>query len=278
MNNWAITTSKERGKKDIGLSDFAQYLANVLQIPIILRNNQGIEKLISQYNLDVLFVEEENRLTAHWGDGQKLSYHPGMSVPRIRRIKDGKQELLIQALQIQPGETILDCTMGLASDAVTISFALGESGKITALESSAVIYAVTSYGLRHWNWTHESQSMHQAMKRIKPVHCSYEAYLQNLREKKLLIYDTIYFDPMFERPILESSGIAPLRKEANYTLLTQEILELAQSLCRKRVVVKHRAGTENHLQFDYIVGGKYSTLAYGIIEAKGIGCVDSAIR
>ena len=81
-------------------------------------------------------------------------------------------------------------------------------------------------------------------------------------------YDVIYFDPMFERPIMESSGIASLRKAADYAPLTQEILELAGTLCRKRVVVKHREGTLKHLHFDKIEGGKYSTLSYGILNAN----------
>lgn len=272
MNKWAITTSKERGKHGFGLSEFAQRIANELQIPIILRNNQGIEKLILQYGLDILFVEAENTLTAYWADGQSFVYHPGMSVQRIRHIKDGEMDLMIQALQVQSGDSVLDCTMGMASDAVTISFVVGAHGRVTALESSAVIYAVTSYGLHHWNWKQESKAMRQAMDRIVPIHGRYETYLQTMLHRSAFLYDSIYFDPMFDRPVLESSGICPLRKEANYAPITQEILNLASELCRKRVVVKHRAGTGKHLKFDDIIGGKYSTVAYGIIEAKGARC------
>ena len=42
MNNWAITTSKSRGKHNMGLSEDAQRLANELQIPEIARDNKGI--------------------------------------------------------------------------------------------------------------------------------------------------------------------------------------------------------------------------------------------
>lgn len=272
MTNWAITTSKARGKHGLGLSETAQDLADTLAIPVIARDNKGIGKLMTQYQLDVLLVEEEDTLTAHWADGQTLAYHPGMSVPRIRHLKDGEPELLVEVLGIQPGDTVLDCTMGMASDAVTISFALGAEGSVTALESSAVIYAVTAYGLKCWNWHQESKTMRQAMERVKPVHCDYTDYLHQLCEQAAWQqekpYDVIYFDPMFERPILESSGIVPLRRDANYAPLMQETLDLARRLCRKRIVVKHRGGTLKHLQFDRIAGGKYSPLAYGILEAK----------
>lgn len=270
MNKWAMTTSKARGKQGLGLSDEAQKLSDALKIPVILRDNKGIGKLIGQHDLDVLLVEEEDTLSAHWPDGTSLSYHPGMAVPRIKHIKNGETELLIQVLGISPGDSVLDCTMGMASDALTISYYLGECGQVTALESSAVIYTVTVYGLRHWNWQQESKPMRSAMERILPVHCKYETYLHALAKETPSQYDVIYFDPMFERPIAESSGIAPLRKEADYAPLTQEMLELARSLCRKRVVVKHRAGTLQHLKFDELAGGKYSTLAYGILHAKGV--------
>lgn len=268
MNNWAITTSKARGKHNLGLTDYAQTLADQLQIPVIARENKGIAKLIHQYNLDVLMVEEDDGLVAHWQDGQVFTYHPGMAVPRIKHIKDGDSDMLIDVLGIEPGDKVLDCTMGMASDAVTISFALGAEGNITALESSPVIYAITDYGLKHWNWQQESKAMRQAMERITPICCKYETYLQELCKKDGLEYDVIYFDPMFERPVMESSGIAPLRKAADYAPLTQDILELASTLCRKRVVVKHRDGTLKQLQFDRIEGGKYSSLSYGILEAK----------
>ncbi len=269
---WAITTSKARGKHGIGISEDATELSNALGIPIIPRVNKGIGKLIAQYGLDVLLVEEEDCLTAHWPDGETLTYHPGMSVPRIKHMKDGAPEMLINVLGIHPGDQVLDCTMGMASDAVTISYALGEAGTITALESSPVIYAVTTYGLKHWNWVNESKPMRQAMERIVPVCTGYEAYLNLLAihadELQQKPFDVIYFDPMFERPISESSGIAPLRRVADYAPLTQEILELARSVCRNRVVVKHREGTLRHLMFDELLGGKYSNLAYGVLYGQ----------
>lgn len=267
MSKWAITTSKARGKAGIGLSEQAKQLALQLEIPILLRENKGISNIMGRYSLDVLFVEENETLTAHWKDGQTLTYHPGMSVPRIRHMKDGDSELLIDILGIHPGDSVLDCTMGLASDAVTISYALGDTGTVTALESSGVIYAITSYGLQHWNWKQESRQMRTAMERVKPIYANYKDYLNALENYPDKQYDVIYFDPMFERPVTTSSGIAPLRRDANYAPLTQEIIEQARNLCCSRVVVKHRDGTLQHLQFDAVLGGKYSNLSYGVLYA-----------
>lgn len=261
---WAITTSKARGKHGIGLTEDAKNLAEELSIPVIDRNNKGIPKLMELYNLECLLVEEDDELIAHWNDGGHLTFHPGMAVPRLKQIKDGDLEMLAQVAGIRQGDAILDCTLGMGSDAIVMAFASGSEGRVTSLESSALIYAITKYGLKHWPTG--SWRMKEAMDRITPVHSKYETYLANLAEDT---YDIVYLDPMFERPIMESSGIAPLRREADYATLTQETLEEAKRVAKRRVVVKHRAGTLQNLQFDEILGGRYSAIAYGVLYADG---------
>lgn len=259
MDNWAITTSKTRGKHGLGITESACALRDELHISEIARNNRGIPWLMEQHHLECLLVEEENELVAHWKDGGHLAFHPGMAVPRIKQMKDTGTEMLTHIMQLEPDETVLDCTMGMANDSIVMAFAAAE-GHITSLESSPVIYAVVRYGLQHWDggWR-----MNEAMKRITPVNRNYEEYLIELAEDS---YDHLYFDPMFERPILQSSGINPLRRAANYAPLTQEMLERARYIAKKNVIVKHRAGTLQSLQFDRIEGGRYSAIAYGILE------------
>ncbi len=265
VKQWAITTSKARGKHGIGLTEDAQAIAEELDIPVINRNNKGIPKLMEMYQLDCLLVEEDNELIAHWKDGGHLSFHPGMAVPRLKQIKDGEMEMLAQVAGIRSGDVILDCTLGMGSDAIVMAFASGNEGRVTSIESSPLIYAITKYGLKHWPTG--SWRMKEAMDRITSVHSKYETYLAVLAENS---YDIVYFDPMFERPIMESSGIAPLRREADYAPLTQDTLHLARRAAKRRVVVKHRAGTLQNLQFDEILGGRYSAIAYGILYADGI--------
>ena len=251
MEHWAITTSKARGKHGVGVTDAALQIGAELQIPVIPRQNKGISRFIEEYHLDGLLVEEEEELICHWPDGSHLAFHPGMAVPRIKQLKDGVLEMLSHVANIQPGDHILDCTMGMGTDAIVMAFAAGETG--------TVIYAVTSYGLQHWSdggWR-----MRDAMDRITPVHCNYEDYLTEQTENS---FDIVYFDPMFERPVMQSSGIAPLRREANYAPLTETILEQACKVARRCVVVKHRAGTMQAVHFDAVLGGTYSRIAYGV--------------
>lgn len=260
MDKWAITTSKGRSKQ--GLSDAAGRLSRELGIPVVERRNRSIPHLLERCGLDCLLVEEDGELIAHWADGGTLTFHPGMAVHRIKQLKDGKRELLTHILELRPGDQVLDCTMGMAHDAIVLSFALGGTGSVTSLESSPLIYAVTSYGLQHWPTN--SRPMAQAMTRIKPICCDYRQYLQTLKPDS---YDLLYFDPMFERPVWRADDMAPLRRAANYAPLTQELLIAAQRIARRRVVVRHRAGTLQQLHFDSVLGGKYSSLAYGVLEA-----------
>lgn len=263
MDKWAITTSKARGKSGLGLTDDARQLSRKLGIPVVERHNRSIPGLLERYGLDCLLVEADGALMAHWVDGEHLAFHPGMAVHRIKRLKDGKGELLTHILGLRPGDQVLDCTMGMAHDAIVLSFALGETGSVTSLESSPLIYAVTSYGLTHWPTN--SRPMKQAMARIRPICCDYRQYLQCLAPDS---YDLLYFDPMFERPVWQATDIAPLRRPANYAPLTQALLAMAQRVARRKVVVRHRVGTLQQLHFDSVLGGKYSSLAYGVLEAR----------
>jgi len=263
VDKWAFTSSKARGKHGLGLTCDAECLCQMLGMPVVDRANRGIPWLLEQHQLTGLLVEEADSLVAHWRDGGQLAFHPGMAVPRIKQLKQGAVEMLCQVMALQPGDSVLDCTMGMANDALVAAFAVGAAGRVTALESSPVVYAVTSYGLRHWKtggWRLE-----EAMARIAPYWCDYHSYLPQVQPGQ---YAVIYFDPMFERPVLRSSGIAPLRRVADYRAITQDVLEEARRLAGRRVVVKHRAGTLQSLHFDAIVGGKYSTLAYGILYSR----------
>jgi hypothetical protein len=83
-------------------------------------------------------------------------------------------------------------------------------------------------------------------------------------------FDIVYFDPMFRAPILKSSNVNPIRTLANMQPLTAEAIQQACRLARKKVVVKDAAGSSEfaRLGINTIVGGKYSSISYGIIDCR----------
>ena len=81
-------------------------------------------------------------------------------------------------------------------------------------------------------------------------------------------YDAVYFDPMFRRPVHESEGMNALRVLADARALTAEVIAEARRVARRRVVMKERQGSREfaRLGFTDLAGGKYSRIAYGVME------------
>ena len=254
MIKWAMTASKSRNVLD----EAEQAFGEAHQIPMFPRQNKSIPYLLAHYGLDVLLVMENGELAAY-SPGNRLVYHPGMAAPRLKQWQQGVEETLITALALTNGQRMLDCTMGLASDALVASAMVGEAGRVVCLEKSPVIFVVTTYGLAHC--TKGSLELQAAMRRIETRLGDYHDVLPQLADKS---YDVVYLDPMFAHPVETSTGIAGLREAADYYQPTAEDLAQARRVAAKRVVIKHRRGQMAQLAFDEVIGGRYSSIGYGI--------------
>lgn len=71
-------------------------------------------------------------------------------------LTDGKDELFwhqnmsllkIKAMDLQIGDSVLDCTIGFAADALVVSAFIGENGKIIGTEADKYIAYLTQDGL-----------------------------------------------------------------------------------------------------------------------------------
>jgi len=68
--------------------------------------------------------------------------------------------------------------------------------------------------------------------------------------------------------VQKSSGINPIRPLADTRPLTEEIIRAACRVAKNRVVMKEHSDSAefNRLGFTLADGGKYSSVAFGIIE------------
>lgn len=240
----------------------AQDLGRHYGLPYIERQNKGIEKLMRLYDLTAILVLTEEGLAAYsLTQKEKLKFHPGMAVPRMRLAKTGQEEPLLKAVAPQSGMKILDCTLGLASDAITIALALGEEGRVYGLEAATVIYIITDYGLK--NCTVANKEIQAALKRISVQNIDYRRFLAASDER----FDVVYFDPMFDHGLYKSQSINALRPFADYSSLSEDVLQIALEHAPK-VVVKFRQGAEMTLKFDEIVKGNYSPIAFGVCYGR----------
>ena len=259
----AIVTTVRRGTRYTEANRaLASRTAKELGIPNVLRGNDSIEELRKTYNVDAVLVARQGHLTLVTAEGE-MFFHPGIAHLRMKNLLLGHGDHLVSALGLTEGMHVLDCTLGTGADAIVESFAVGERGAVTALESNPLIAAVIADGLAHA--IGDNYGMHAAMRRIRVHHADALTFLRAAADKG---YDVIYFDPMFRRPLHESAGMNALRVLADMRALTDETIAEARRVARCRVVMKERRGSAEfaRLGFDTIMGGKYSRIAYGVME------------
>lgn len=205
-----------------------------------------------------LLVVQGNGLTLHAG-GVEFRYHPGMGLNRLRRVVLGESDWMLRAMDLGPGDHLLDATMGLASDLLVASYTVGKDGRAVGVESQALIAMVVKEGLA--TYLHHDPDVVAAMRRIEVIHAPYEEYLAAVPSRS---FDVVYFDPMFRSPVEESDQMAPLRVLANPKPLDPAALDEAMRVARRRVVVKDRSDGPHATggRFDEVVGGAKSRIAY----------------
>ncbi len=208
---------------------------------------------------EVVIIVERDGISA-MKDGKRLFFHPSLAVLRKSNFELGQRDYLIESLSLCGNEKVLDCTLGLGSEAILIAHYLPE-GKVKCLESSKIIKMIVEYGLKAENlpdWIAD------ASKSIEILEGDYKEFIRNTEEK----FDCIYVDPMFEHPELKSTAMNSLRPFADYSGITSEDLEIMKGMATKRIVVKARWNDSifEKYRFDRVIGSLKSNIGYGVIE------------
>lgn len=221
-----------------------------------------LAQLRERYGDEDILLFAKGRVEFHRGAQPPLFFHPSMSMIRVKRMRSGEEDPLVRLAGIRPGDRIIDCTAGLGSDAIVFSYAAGEQGSVTALESAAVPCYLLKQGLA----AYESNvpGLEAAMRRIEVLCCDHLSYLQALDAGSA---DVIYFDPMFRKPIRESSSIRAIRGLADDRALSERTIAAARRAARRAVILKeHRdSGEFARLGFEEIHRSSNKT-AYGVIR------------
>ena len=249
------------------LRDEAKTWADKLKMPFLERT-APLDVMCCEMGLDALLVVTKQGPRVTLADGNVFFFHPSMSVLRVQRLMRGGQDGLLTALALKPGENVLDCTLGLATDACVMAYAVGENGYIDGLEASSLIALVVQEGLHACLTQEDAPSWFQAAsKRISVKNACYEDILAMLPDNA---YDVVYFDPLFAHPVQSSANMQPLRPLAKEGGVLIESLTQARRVAKKRVVVKDHcsAALLKTLQAPALSGGKYSRIRFGIWEAE----------
>ncbi len=225
-----VTTSLRTTKQ---ITENAKRVAKELNISFIRRNEQPIPLIHNVYNSDVLVVSS-NRLSIYQvGFEEPMFFHPNSAMFRVKRFLRGEIDPFLKATKLSNKMSIVDCTLGLASDSILSSVAVGKNGHVVGVEGNHFLSYIVKQGLL--NWKTGLKEMDEAMQRIKVVEMSNLEYLRKQKENS---FDVVYFDPMFESEVKESDGINKIRQFAFPNSLDEETLKEARRVARQRIVLK----------------------------------------
>ncbi|HEX3015562.1 MAG TPA: class I SAM-dependent methyltransferase [Desulfobacteria bacterium] len=265
-----VTTVKDKPE----LSDAGVELAKKLGCLFVPRNKRSFPLLAEEYRCDVIVTVGKSRLAA-WVGGEEFFFHPSMALLRIMGLIKGETDRMVEAMQLKPGMSVLDCTLGFASDAAVASFVSGPSGRVVGLEASPVTATLVRHGLSNFraklhNGLEPAKAealrlLPPTMQRITVVNTAYLEYFAHTAENS---FDVVYFDPMFRIPQEGSASISPLRRLACPDRVADTAIREACRVARRRVILKESYNSAEfaRLGFKLLPGGRYSRVAFGTIE------------
>jgi 16S rRNA (guanine1516-N2)-methyltransferase len=251
------TTALSRKPGQVAL---ARQLAEELRGCYVERGNRSIETLLRELGTDRIVVCGE-RVVLHL-DGQEFFFHPSMALVRIKRLRSGEPDVVVDKSGVRPGDTVLDCTMGLGADAIVFSYVVGETGRVIGVEANPLLAALVRHGLQ--NESSGIPEVDAAMRRIEVHQGDHLAFLQAMPDRSV---DIVYFDPMFRHTVKNSASIAPLRLLAEPSPLRPEAIREAKRVARKAVILKERRKSDEFQRLGFPPPKRRSgSVTYGKID------------
>lgn len=236
------------------------------------RGKRTIQDLMDEYGEDFLVYSSRGPQIDRPEGSHFFSLN--MAELRIQNLRKGQRDHLLEALMgvkeydlrpaaAQPPISVLDCTCGFGADAAVASFGLPAGSRVDALEVSPLLEAVTAWGFSHF--VHKKDDVTAALRRISLRCGDYRDYLLSDEGP---VYDVLYFDPMFQRPVEASCQFQPVRAIMEHGGLTRDLIERALQKARRRVVIKERDFRQLCCDFPDVAlyGGKYSRIGYAVLE------------
>jgi len=255
VSAFAVTTS---GKLDQHVIELARSSAKSWGVPFLERRSKApLGPLAASARSLLVFERRGVALCDRQG---RVRFSPGMARLRIKRLDARVQEeRLVELAAFEPGDSVLDCTLGLAADALVAARAVGPTGSVVGLEKSLAIFALVSSGVRSFEAPRSC--------RIDVRHEDAAHFLACQPDR---VFDLVLFDPMFDRPGKCSPAFEMLRRHAEHAPLSKTALEQAQRVARRSVLVKgSRHSTDwNSLHLKPEPGSPYSPISWARLPAR----------
>lgn len=256
----AVTTS---GKPQEDLILRAREAARAWGLPFLPRRKKEPLGPLLATAAEALIVFEREEVSL-WDSEGSFHFTPGMAHLRRLRHRAGQHDdALVRVAELRPGDSLLDCTLGMAQDAFMAALVVGPSGRVVGLEKSLALHAVVSEGLRAYN--HEPDACP-----VETLNVDAREYLRSLPSGA---FEVVSFDPMFEKPRKSQPAFELLRRFAEHAPLTPETLEEARRVARRWVVVKGSKYSEDlrKLGLQAEPGSHYTSVVWGRARAASPG-------
>lgn len=252
-----IVTGSQSLKKE---SDILKQFIKETNIEYIPRARKSLPALARENGASGVIVWYETGPILYIGE-EKFFFHPSMAKNRLILYRKNQiEDNLIKASGLESQDSFLDCTLGMGADAIVASYFT--SRPVLSLESSYPISIIIKWGMKTYQT--KASWLIEPLKKIEICHADHGGFLHSLNDGS---YDIVYFDPMFERPLLSSKPLNILRKMANHNPLTRETIAEACRVARKKVVMKERVDGNgfSRLGFHKIAHSPHNRIGYGII-------------
>ncbi|MFT7520158.1 MAG: 16S rRNA (guanine1516-N2)-methyltransferase [Kiritimatiellia bacterium] len=150
---------------------------------------------------------------------RQFRWHPGLLHTRIEA---GWSHPMVRAMRLAPGDRVLDCSLGLGTDAMFMTRLTGQP--VVALEMIPALALLTREGLRGYG----VQDIH--------VICTESAhFMASLPDN---CFDVVQGDPMFPKGTGVTPSLEGVRQIAHASPLSLEWVQQAVRVARKTVVVR----------------------------------------
>ena len=259
----AVTTSV---KPATDLEAQAHSLAAELHAPFVPRLGRPLPQMFAAAEAARLLIAGADHLRLKDRvSGTEYYFHPNMFLIRGSQVLRGERDHFLEATGLGPGDMLLDCTLGFASEAALASLSVGESGRVLGLESVPELAAVARAGVQ--DFPIPNAALRAALRRVQVAAADHGAYLRGCQSRS---FDVVYFDPFFDNRLTGSeASVSPLFVFGNPAPLDPAAVTEACRVARRRVVVKHPRHEPLPPAVSALVtetvGSRKSRLVYGVI-------------
>ncbi|MBF0710047.1 MULTISPECIES: class I SAM-dependent methyltransferase [unclassified Gemella] len=218
-----VTTNVNKRKANNELEEEAIKVAKYFNCQYIDRGRLTVKELIGKFGECIIIYKQK---TVYINKNfEELYFHLDTAMLRIKN-------KCVPLLKIIEGreQSILDMTMGLARDSITLSY-FGH--KVEALEDNKIIHYIVSNGLKKFD--SGKSDINEAMRRIKTYNINSLDFLKKQESKSI---DYIYLDPMFIYKIKDSSNISIFDSLACQDSINDDLMNEMTRVAKKKIILK----------------------------------------